>query len=115
MCRSPGNRHAISPSPGAPAASVIATVSLVVNQPRDPEHPRDRPGTEPVTARSPLALRAVLAATAVVFCVVAAALVAVYDAGGSPTWLVTLLLVVAVLSAVDLAVVLRRLRRHDRG
>jgi membrane protein YdbS with pleckstrin-like domain len=68
-----------------------------------------------VTARSPLALRAVLAATAVVFCVVAAALVAVYDAGGSPTWLVTLLLVVAVLSAVDLAVVLRRLRRHDRG
>jgi predicted signal transduction protein with EAL and GGDEF domain len=46
---------------------------------------------------------------------VAAALVSLYDAGGSPTWLVALLLVVAVISAVDLAVVLRRIRRHDRG
>jgi membrane protein YdbS with pleckstrin-like domain len=83
--------------------------------PIDPQHPRDRAGTEPVTARSPLTLRAVLAASAVVTSLAAAALVSVYDAGGSPTWLVTLLLVVAVISVVDLAVVLRRLRRHDRG
>jgi membrane protein YdbS with pleckstrin-like domain len=60
-------------------------------------------------------LRAVLATSAVVTSLAAAALVSVYDAGGSPTWLVALLLVVAVVSAVDLAVVLRRLRRHDRG
>jgi membrane protein YdbS with pleckstrin-like domain len=83
--------------------------------PIDPRHPRDRAGTEPATARSPLTLRAVLAGSAVVTCLAAAALVSVYDAGGSPGWLVTLLLVVAVLSAVDLVVVLRRLRRHDRG
>jgi hypothetical protein len=82
---------------------------------QDPEHPRDRPGTEPATARSPLALRAVLATVGVVACLVGAALVSVYDAGGSPGPLVTLLLVVAVVSAVDLAVVLRRIRRHDRG
>ncbi|MCW2612008.1 MAG: hypothetical protein QOC93_2068 [Actinomycetota bacterium] len=82
---------------------------------RDPAHPRDRPGTEPATARSPLTLRAVLAAIAIVTCLVAAALVSAFDAGGSPRWLVTLLLVVAVISVVDLVVVLRRLRRHDRG
>jgi membrane protein YdbS with pleckstrin-like domain len=76
---------------------------------------RDRAGSEPANARSPLTLRAILAGAAVVFCVVAAALVSVFDAGGSPTWLVTLLLVVAVVSVIDLAVVLRRLRRHDRG
>jgi membrane protein YdbS with pleckstrin-like domain len=81
----------------------------------DPRHPRDRSGTEPATARSPLALRAVLAGSAVVSGLVAAVLVAVYDAGGSPAWLVMFLLVVAVISAVDLVVVLRRLRRHDRG
>jgi membrane protein YdbS with pleckstrin-like domain len=81
----------------------------------DPEHPRDRLGTEPATARSPLALRAVLAASALVFAVVAAALVSVFDAGGSPGWLVVLFGVVAVVSVVDLAVVLRRIRRHDRG
>ena len=83
--------------------------------PTDPRHPRDRAGSEPATARSPLALRAVLAGSGIVTTLVAAALVSLYDAGGSPTWLVALLLVVAVISAVDLAVVLRRIRRHDRG
>jgi membrane protein implicated in regulation of membrane protease activity len=81
----------------------------------DPQHPRDRPGTEPVTARSPLLLRAVLSGSSLVFCLVAALLVSVFDAGGDPTWLVVFLLTVAVVSAVDLAVVLRRLRRHDQG
>jgi membrane protein YdbS with pleckstrin-like domain len=82
---------------------------------RDPEHPRDRAGTEPATARSPLALRAVLAVIAIVSAVAAAVLVSIFDAGGSPAWLVTLMLVVAVVSAVDLVVVLGRIRRHDRG
>jgi hypothetical protein len=87
----------------------------VTNWSRDAEHPRDRAGTEPVTARSPLRLRAVLAAVTLVACLVAAPLVAAFDAGGSPTWLVTLLLAFAVVNAIDLAVVLRRIRRHDRG
>lgn len=88
---------------------------LVNRPPWDPEHPRDRLGDEPATARSPLTLRAVLAGIAVVSTLAAAALVSAFDAGGSPRWLVTLLLVVAVISAVDLVVVFRRLRRHDRG
>jgi hypothetical protein len=56
-----------------------------------------------------------MATSAVGFSLVAAALVSVFDGGGSPTWLVTLFLVVAVVSAVDLVVVLRRIRRHDQG
>jgi hypothetical protein len=62
-----------------------------------------------------LTLRAVLAAAAVVSALGMAVLVSVFDAGGSPTLLVGLLAVVAVVSAVDLVVVLRRIRRHDRG
>lgn len=81
---------------------------------------RRRTGTEPVTARSPLRLRLILAAGALAVFIAAAVRLAMgaYSAGPrdspSPIVLVVLAAVCGVLALVallDLAVILRRLRR----
>lgn len=83
-------------------------------------HPHDRPGTEPLTARSPLRLRLVMAVVAaVLFGLGALALFtdaattsddrAARVAGGAIAALV------AVIAVIDAVVVSRRLRRHDTG
>ncbi|NYI04099.1 DUF6343 family protein [Allostreptomyces psammosilenae] len=77
---------------------------------------RGRSGTEPVTARSALRLRAGLAAGGLVVCAAVAVLLAV--AAGEVAgmgWLVAALVVLAVVAAVDLVVVGRRIRRHGRN
>ncbi|WP_432563520.1 DUF6343 family protein [Kineococcus sp. SYSU DK003] len=83
--------------------------------PDDPGQPRGRTGDEARTARSPLRLRAVLAAFGLVACTVLAALwFAVEDPpGGSraPGWVLAVLAAVAL---ADLVVVSRRLRRRRR-
>ncbi|MET8894058.1 DUF6343 family protein [Streptomyces albogriseolus] len=82
-----------------------------------------RSGTEPVTARSPLKLRLLLASVFLPLFVAGTVLFAVWaagsDAGGSPGRGPLILLavvcgVLALTAALDLGVVLRRLRR-ERG
>ena len=82
-----------------------------------------RSGTEPVTARSPLKLRLLLASVFLPLFVAGTVLFAVWaarsDAGDSPgsgplTLLAVVCGVLALTAALDLAVVLRRLRR-ERG
>jgi membrane protein implicated in regulation of membrane protease activity len=70
---------------------------------------RDDPDLGPV--RSALTLRLWLAGFGLVFCGVAAAIVAVTG----PLWLAVLLLVLAVVAVVDLWVVARRKRRGEPG
>ncbi|GAB2330752.1 DUF6343 family protein [Streptomyces griseoincarnatus] len=80
-----------------------------------------RTGTEPVTARSPLRLRLLLASVFVWLFIAGAVLFAVWaagaDAGDSPgsgplTFLAVVCGVLALTAALDLRVVLRRLRRE---
>ncbi len=80
-----------------------------------------RTGTEPVTARSPLRLRLLLASVFVSLFIAGAVLFAVWaagaDAGDSPgsgplTFLAVVCGVLALTAALDLRVVLRRLRRE---
>ena len=79
-------------------------------------HPRDRAGTEPVTARSPLRMRLRLAVMGFLFCLAGAALLILLEPGYPGALALAAVLVVAALAAVvDIAVIRRRLRRHDRG
>lgn len=79
----------------------------------DPGQPRGRTGTEARTARSPLRLRLVLAAFGLAVCTVLA--IAWFTVAAPPTgsrapgWA---LAVLALLAALDLVVVSRRLRRR---
>jgi Family of unknown function (DUF6343) len=84
---------------------------------------RRRSGTEPLTARSPLRLRLILSAVAVVVFGAGAARLAVWSAASGPrdspgpTVLLVLAVVCGVLvllAAVDLFVLLRRIRRERR-
>ncbi|MFD8544834.1 DUF6343 family protein [Streptomyces sp. NPDC059649] len=84
---------------------------------------RRRSGSEPVTARSPLRLRLVLSAAAVVVFGAGTARFAVWSAASGPqdspgpTVLLVLAVVCAVLvlvAALDLVVLLRRIRRERR-
>ena len=82
---------------------------------------RNRPGTEPRTARSPLRLRLVVAAGALLLGVVGLALALPgaldnsSDLQGRFAVASVILAIVAVTALVDLAVVVRRLRRGDKG
>jgi len=82
-------------------------------------HPRDRAGTEPRNARSPLRLRLVLAVGASIVTLVAAVVLAVASRGESdPTGLrvaAGICVLVAVVSVVDALQVSRRIGRGDRG
>ncbi|MBT2907899.1 DUF6343 family protein [Streptomyces cellulosae] len=82
-----------------------------------------RTGTEPVTARSPLRLRLLLASVFLPLFVAGTVLFAVWAAGSDPgdspgsgplTLLAVVCGVLALTAALDLAVVVRRLRR-ERG
>lgn len=94
------------------------------DRPDEPRPPgRRRSGTEPVTARSPLRLRLVLSASAVVVFGATTACFAVWPGGirhaglPGPTALLVLAVVcgvLALLAALDLVVLLRRIRRERR-
>ncbi|MFG3115034.1 DUF6343 family protein [Streptomyces sp. NPDC048197] len=94
------------------------------DRPHEPGPPgRRRSGTEPVTARSPLQLRLVLSAAAVVVFGAGTACFAVWSAAAGtqdspgPTALLVLAVVCGVLvllAALDLVVLLRRIRRERR-
>jgi hypothetical protein len=83
------------------------------NGPEGPPRHRQPRGSEPVTARSPLRLRAVMSAVALVAGVVAAvlfALVANRD-GSTGFWVATAICaVLALIALTDLAVITRRFR-----
>ncbi|MEV5896582.1 DUF6343 family protein [Nonomuraea fuscirosea] len=76
---------------------------------------RNRAGTEPVTARSPLGARRVLSLVALVLGVVAAVFFAVRAMStGEEVWVweAVIAAVVAVVAAIDLAVLRRRRSRR---
>ncbi|GAA2628583.1 DUF6343 family protein [Actinomadura fulvescens] len=78
-----------------------------------PDHHRQPPGDEPVTACSPLRLRVVLSLTALVWAGAAAILFVVLGSrnGGALNWsLAVVCLVIVLVSAIDLLVISRRLR-----
>ncbi|KAB2339208.1 DUF6343 family protein [Actinomadura rudentiformis] len=78
-----------------------------------PDHHRQPPGDEPLTARSPLRLRAVLAGIALVWAGAAAVLFVVLGSrnGGALNWsLAVVCLVIVAVSAIDLLVIARRTR-----
>lgn len=79
-------------------------------------HRRDHTGDEPSDARSSLTLRLALAVFGVLVCATGALTLVVVADGDESAWLFVLALAaLAVVGAVDAAVVLRRLRRHDLG
>ncbi|WP_433479382.1 DUF6343 family protein [Spirillospora sp. CA-142024] len=78
--------------------------------PPGPEPPRRPRGSEPLTARSPLRLRAVLSVIALVGAV-AAAILFTLKAQGDGSWAAAgICAAVAVIAAADLVVIARRTR-----
>ncbi|MGW2312579.1 DUF6343 family protein [Actinomadura luteofluorescens] len=74
-------------------------------------YPHEQPrGDEPLTARSPLLLRAVLSAVALVGAVAAAIVFTLNASGGGPWTAAGICAAVAVIAAVDLVVIARRAR-----
>ncbi|GAA1628992.1 hypothetical protein GCM10009733_027200 [Nonomuraea maheshkhaliensis] len=79
---------------------------------------RNRAGTEPVTARSPLGARRVLSLVALVLGVVAAVVFAVLAMStGAQVWVweAVIAAAVAVIAAIDLAVLRHRRSRRTGG
>ncbi|MFI0352107.1 DUF6343 family protein [Actinomadura sp. 9N407] len=82
------------------------------DEPRAPEDHRQPPGTEPLTARSPLRLRALLSGFALVVSVAAAVVFTVVAGRGGPgSWAAAgICAVVALIALADLIVIARRAR-----
>jgi Family of unknown function (DUF6343) len=83
-------------------------------RPRGPQHHRQPPGNEPTTARSPLRLRAVMSAIALVAGIMATVLfvmVARRDDSTAAAIVAAICSVLALLALADLTVIARRLRR----
>lgn len=77
---------------------------------------RERSGTEPVTARSPLRVRALLSGVALPLAVIATVFFVVRGArSGAAVWWVeaAIAAAVAVVAAVDLVVIRKRMRERD--
>ncbi|XVQ15292.1 DUF6343 family protein [Spirillospora sp. CA-255316] len=84
-----------------------------MDRPGAPGHHRQPPGDEPLTARSPLRLRAVLSTVALLAGAVAAVLFAVAGSrgGGPGPWTAAAICaVIALVALVDLVVIARRAR-----
>ncbi|PZG12775.1 DUF6343 family protein [Nonomuraea aridisoli] len=79
---------------------------------------RNREGTEPVTARSPLRLRRILSSVVLVIAVIAAVVFAVLAMNtGAQVWLweAAIAAAVAVIAALDLLVLRHRRSRGENG
>ncbi|MFC6883620.1 MULTISPECIES: DUF6343 family protein [Actinomadura] len=74
------------------------------------DHHRQPPGSEPLTARSPLRLRVILSSIALVAAVAAAAIFLVLGTSTAHWTVAAICLLIALIAVADLWTVIRRLR-----
>ncbi|HEU5157468.1 MAG TPA: DUF6343 family protein [Streptosporangiaceae bacterium] len=77
-----------------------------------PEHHRQPSGTEPLTARSPLRLRAVLSVLALIGGTALAVVFGISGDGAARWVMVVLGAGIALIAAIDLGVIARRVSRY---